>query len=556
MERVAGPERERSSDEAPEEPEGTTAPPPAAASPTDLLVPPAEPTTPPAEAPHLAGDQVTGALAHAPATDAEPPTAAPAEPSPALTPVEPAPAFTPVEPVGPETPAFSPMGPIGFTPVAILGAAPAATVAPPPASTRDDWLAVGPAGTDLPPPTPRIVLRPSARLAPPPPATGRIPHLDVESLVAPARDDADAAAAAPEPMVNPAGPPPPAVDVVRPFDPLDQLPPLAIQEPPLAPPPVEAPPPLPARGGTGRLNIRILPRGAGGAPNPAAAASAIGSPVEDVSGAATARAANRPAPPPPPAQVTAPPARSASGPRPVTARVQGRVQTGLGGRVRAALRCPYCHDGVERQGGVACARRGCGALYHEACWRECVSHYGGCAVFGCGCRDVKGLTRVGLWVRVARLVLAAFLFPPRVIDALRDEGAGAEEVRRALEARANETDDAFWARTSTRVAPRTRAAWNLLQFAVPCVAMAVTMALLTGTGAIFTRPEAAILLMIAAGIGAVLALHQTSRVAALVVYYSRAVLDGEFAALARAGGVGGYLTRMRTGGQKPGGPPA
>ena len=101
------------------------------------------------------------------------------------------------------------------------------------------------------------------------------------------------------------------------------------------------------------------------------------------------------------------------------------------------------------------------------------------------------------------------------------------------------------------VKPRTRAAWNLLQFAVPCVAMAVTMALLTGTGAIFSRPEAAILLMIAAGIGAVLALHQTSRVAALVVYYARAVLDGEFAALARAGGVGGYLTRMRTGGQKP-----
>lgn len=538
MERVAGPERERSSDEAPEEPAPRSSPPLAAApAPTDLLVPPAP--APPAAEPELVD------LA---AIELPPP------------PTEPAPAFTAVE-----QPDDTPMGPIGVAPVAILGAGPPLP-APPPAT--DDWMAVGPAA-GVPPPSPRIVLRPSARLAPPPPATGRLPHLDGDSLVAPARDDESGVGfVAPPgpPSSSPSGPPPPAL-------PVEATPELQLELPPELEPPLQAipafdPPPAPVLQpresplpsfvrpqGTGRLNIRILPRGgaAGGAPAgppPASApAFAIGSPVEDVSGAAMARTAPRGVASPPPAAPA--PARSGSGPRPVTARVQGRIHTGLGGRVRAALRCPYCHDGVERQGGVACARRGCGALYHDACWRECVSHYGGCAVFGCGCRDVKGLTRVGLWVRVARLVLAAVLFPPRVIEALRDEGAGAEEVRRALEARANETDDAFWARTSTRVAPRTRAAWNLLQFAVPCVAMAVTMALLTGTGAIFSRPEAAILLMIAAGIGAVLALHQTSRVAALVVYYARAVLDGEFAALARAGGVGGYLTRMRTGGQKP-----
>jgi len=517
LERVAGPERERSSDEAPEEP-APTSPPASPPAPTDLLVPPA----PPAPEQELMDLVVV-----------EPP------------PAEPAPAFTAVE-----QPDYTPMGPIGFTPVAILGAG------PPPAAT-DDWMAVGPAA-GAPPPAPRIVLRPSARLSPPPPATGRLSHLDGDSLVAPARNDESGVgfvALPGPPTSSPSGPPPPALPVEPTPELQLELPPEPLQAIPAFDPP---PAPVHQPRGTGRLNIRILPRGAGasggapaGPPPASAPAFAIGSPVEDVSGAAMARTGPRPvAAPAPPAAATAP-ARSGAAPRPVMARVQGRIYTGLGGRVRAALRCPYCHDGVERQGGVACARRGCGALYHDACWRECVSHYGGCAVFGCGCRDVKGLTRVGLWVRVARLVLAAVLFPPRVIEALRDEGAGAEEVRRALEARANETDDAFWARTSTRVAPRTRAAWNLVQFAVPCVAMAVTMALLTGTGAIFSRPEAAILLMIAAGIGAVLALHQTSRVTALVVYYARAVLDGEFAALARAGGVGGYLTRMRTGGQKP-----
>jgi hypothetical protein len=35
-------------------------------------------------------------------------------------------------------------------------------------------------------------------------------------------------------------------------------------------------------------------------------------------------------------------------------------------RLEEALVCPYCRDVVTRRGVVACARRGCGALYHLA----------------------------------------------------------------------------------------------------------------------------------------------------------------------------------------------
>ncbi|MCO5172166.1 MAG: hypothetical protein M9894_38205 [Planctomycetes bacterium] len=103
------------------------------------------------------------------------------------------------------------------------------------------------------------------------------------------------------------------------------------------------------------------------------------------------------------------------------------------GRVRAALRCPYCHDQVTRQGALACARRGCGALYHRECWDE-VARWDGCAALGCGSRDAREVSALGFLVRVARLVLAALLFPRRVAQALRaNEGQGAGSIfRQAL----------------------------------------------------------------------------------------------------------------------------
>ena len=96
------------------------------------------------------------------------------------------------------------------------------------------------------------------------------------------------------------------------------------------------------------------------------------------------------------------------------------------GRVRQALLCPYCRDGVARRGSVACARKGCGTLYHRECWDECAASYGGCAVYGCGSQSAHEVSAAGYFVRLAKLVLAALLFPPRLarrIVASREPGA-------------------------------------------------------------------------------------------------------------------------------------
>ncbi|MBI3726289.1 hypothetical protein HY251_20380 [bacterium] len=94
-------------------------------------------------------------------------------------------------------------------------------------------------------------------------------------------------------------------------------------------------------------------------------------------------------------------------------------------RVQEALVCPYCRDSVSREGTVVCARPRCGALYHRECWQECSEQYGGCAVYGCSSKKSREVTAAGYLLRVARLFLAALLFPPRVARALKTyEGEG------------------------------------------------------------------------------------------------------------------------------------
>ncbi len=87
-------------------------------------------------------------------------------------------------------------------------------------------------------------------------------------------------------------------------------------------------------------------------------------------------------------------------------------------RLRQALICPYCRDEVARDGTVICARKGCGALYHDECWRECAQAYGGCAIYGCSSRKCREVSAAGYSLRLARLALAAVLFPPRVARAI------------------------------------------------------------------------------------------------------------------------------------------
>jgi hypothetical protein len=65
-----------------------------------------------------------------------------------------------------------------------------------------------------------------------------------------------------------------------------------------------------------------------------------------------------------------------------------------------------------------CARTGCGTLYHRECWEECSAHYGGCAVYGCESHSVREVSVAGWLYRLTRLLLAAWLFPPRVARAL------------------------------------------------------------------------------------------------------------------------------------------
>ncbi len=88
-------------------------------------------------------------------------------------------------------------------------------------------------------------------------------------------------------------------------------------------------------------------------------------------------------------------------------------------RLRQALVCPYCRDSVGREGTVICARNKCGALYHRECWDECARQYGGCAVYGCSAKKCREVTATGFALRLARLLLAAALFPPRAVRAIR-----------------------------------------------------------------------------------------------------------------------------------------
>ncbi len=91
-------------------------------------------------------------------------------------------------------------------------------------------------------------------------------------------------------------------------------------------------------------------------------------------------------------------------------------------RLSEALVCPYCRDGISRSAVVACARSGCGALYHRECWEECARRYGGCAVFGCESHAARPVGLLGYLVRLARMAIAAILFPPRVVGQLGREG--------------------------------------------------------------------------------------------------------------------------------------
>jgi hypothetical protein len=229
------------------------------------------------------------------------------------------------------------------------------------------------------------------------------------------------------------------------------------------------------------------------------------------------------------------------------ARAAPQAGPSVQARVRRALRCPYCRDSVGQLNGLVCGRRSCGAMYHEECWQECVSSYGGCAVFGCGCRESAGLTRVGFWVRLTRMFLAAWLFPPKMIEALRQDGAGVADVHQAIRERARRAHDYMWSTPSARDSGPLHTLLSASQLGVVALAFGLTFWLVFRFESWFMHnPEALVAMIAIPPVLAALGLFGASWFLALGLQWSKAVLAGEFAALARleAGDDVSYLGRM------------
>lgn len=214
-------------------------------------------------------------------------------------------------------------------------------------------------------------------------------------------------------------------------------------------------------------------------------------------------------------------------------------------RLRQALVCPFCRDAVDREGTVICARARCGALYHRECWDECAKHYGGCAVFGCSAKKCREVTAAGYVLRLARLALAAVLFPPRAVRALRsNEAESAASVYR----RAAEASRGIYRATN---ANSSRQGWIVLGLGVP-----LSYAVL---GLVFGLPRhgtnAEVLRAFAVLLGVPFLLLVLPYLLAVPVvftfFFAKAVkraLESEFAALERADQGGGtVLGRLRLG---------
>src|SRR5579883_397187 len=228
------------------------------------------------------------------------------------------------------------------------------------------------------------------------------------------------------------------------------------------------------------------------------------------------------------------------------------------GRLRQALVCPYCRDEVGRDGTVICARKGCGALYHRECWGECAERYGGCAIYGCSSRKCREGSAAGYLLRLARLAVAAALFPPRVARAFT---SSERESFRAVYRRAVRFSNLFAASNDpAENPPRKMALYVLVSFPLALTLTLTFIRLVVvprprhfvdAIGAFLAHDWAVVkFYFLVAGLTFVL-----PRIFALppaVLYYTyrsiAEVLRGELAALARADAGGGtVLGRLMAG---------
>ena len=199
---------------------------------------------------------------------------------------------------------------------------------------------------------------------------------------------------------------------------------------------------------------------------------------------------------------------------------------------------------------VGCARPGCGAVYHAECWEECKASYGACAVFGCGCRESTSLSQTQLRLRGLRLLLAAFLFPQRLVDAVRNVDASDEgeltRLRLAIRARARASHANLWSGSHDQQRSWHTTAFSLLQLGL--VIVGALIGYMVGFQLV-NQPEtkAKVAVSMLFGIGfpvfLVLALYASSWFGALALFAAKSLLSSEFSALARLGQQGAFLSR-------------
>jgi hypothetical protein len=212
-------------------------------------------------------------------------------------------------------------------------------------------------------------------------------------------------------------------------------------------------------------------------------------------------------------------------------------------------------DHATSHGGsiLGCARRGCGALYHAECWEECSQSYGACAVFACGSKQARGISQTQLRLRGLRMLVAAFLFPPKVIQAVRssdsDEVKGeVARIRAAIGAQARAAHGNMWSSLGRQRDMPWRSALNWLQMGT--VLGSAMIGFMLSVVFVLGRPDpglpgvvTAMLLVTGLPALSVLALYTSSWGVALAIFGAKSILSGEFAALSRLGEGGAYLTR-------------
>jgi hypothetical protein len=213
-------------------------------------------------------------------------------------------------------------------------------------------------------------------------------------------------------------------------------------------------------------------------------------------------------------------------------------------RVAEAMRCPFCRDAVTREGAAACAKSSCGALYHQECWEECRTGYGGCAVFGCGSTEAHGLTRIDFAMRMLRMLLAVILFPPRIISAVRElrKHPDGRTLFRGATKKALAAVSSFWG-------PQSSESTIFIKLGLLIPGYVLVYFLMVDLE-LWKHEWTFLPVMLGVPMGVVLISYALAVGMVLGLTLAKSFLAGEFEMLTRLASGGGYLGKMVGGGKK------